>query len=134
MGGSGVISRQELYAAVAVWNSVTGGDKLDRMRAVLEHLGLANDRPDEGRKTYRVAVAVFLETDGIDEHDAGSGGVLAVRQALAGRAMTLPLEVEYVAANGQNTAKVVDVMEVGMAAGNGYLWTKPTVKAFRERG
>lgn len=28
-------------------------------------------------------------------------------------------------------ARVFDTIEVGIAAGNGYLWTKPTVKAFR---
>lgn len=28
-------------------------------------------------------------------------------------------------------ARIFDTMEAGMAAGNGYLWTKPTVKAFR---
>lgn len=28
-------------------------------------------------------------------------------------------------------ARVHQIMDVGMAAGNGYLWTRPTVKAFR---
>lgn len=28
-------------------------------------------------------------------------------------------------------ARVFDTIEAGMAAGNGYLWTRPTVKAFR---
>jgi hypothetical protein len=29
---------------------------------------------------------------------------------------------------------VIDLMEVGTAAGNGYLWVRPTRKAARERG
>lgn len=82
------------------------------------------------RKKHRVAVVVFLEVDGYDECDAGSGGEYAVRQAFTGRRKGLPVDTEFVAANGKNTASIVDVMELGRAAGNGYLWTRPSGKAF----
>jgi hypothetical protein len=85
------------------------------------------------RQTYRVAIAVFVEVEGVSEHDAGTAGMLAIRQALCdGKLGSFPREVEYRAMDCQHTAKIVDVIEVGMAAGNGYLWTRPTSKAFRE--
>jgi hypothetical protein len=82
------------------------------------------------RQKHRVAVAVFLEVDGFDEDDAGMGGMLAVRQAL-GAIRGLPQEITFRAANGEHAAQVVEVMELGIAAGNGYLWTRPTGKAFQ---
>jgi len=85
------------------------------------------------RETHRVAVVVFVEAEGIDERDAGSAAMLAVRQALAGPRLGLPADIILRMANRPDEAlKVVDVIEVGMAAGNGYLWTRPTSKAFRE--
>jgi hypothetical protein len=34
----------------------------------------------------------------------------------------------------ERSVRVVDVVGVGMAAGNGYLWTEPTTKAWRQAG
>lgn len=85
------------------------------------------------RQRHRVAVVVFVEAEGADERDAGNGAELAVRQALAGPRLGLPADITLKMANRPDEAMtVVDVMEVGMAAGNGYLWTRPTSKAFRE--
>lgn len=85
------------------------------------------------RETHRVAVVVFVEAKGIDERDAGTGATLAVRQALAGPRLGLPADITLTMANRPDEpVTVVDVREVGEAAGNGYLWTRPTSKAFRE--
>jgi hypothetical protein len=85
------------------------------------------------RTTYRSAVVVFVEAKGADERDAGNAAELAVRQALAGPRLGLPADIILKMANRPDEAMtVVDVMEVGLAAGNGYLWTRPTSKAFRE--
>jgi hypothetical protein len=40
------------------------------------------------------------------------------------------LKVEYRNGHIMET-RIFDTVEVGVAAGNGYLWTKPTVRAFR---
>lgn len=89
------------------------------------------------RQRHRVAVVVFVEAGGIDERDAGTGAEMAVRQALSGdgvAGMTLPTDITLKMANRPDEAMtVVGVIEVGVAAGNGYLRTRPTSKAFRER-
>jgi hypothetical protein len=78
-----------------------------------------------------VAVVVFVEAQGYNEHDAGTGAMLAVRQAFGGPRMELPADITLRMANRPDESMaVVDVIEVGIAAGNGYLWTRPTKKAF----
>jgi hypothetical protein len=79
----------------------------------------------------RVAVVVFADVTGeisdahhlverlIREHFGydGEEHSIAMRGAAAGREFRI---------------RVHEVMEAGMAAGNGYLWTKVTSKAFRQ--
>lgn len=82
---------------------------------------------EEGLDIHRVAIVTFLYVRGVDERDAGTGGFMAMQQNLR------PGHVlEFRSARGHGKAMVTDSMEVGMAAGNGYLWTGPTGKAFRE--
>jgi hypothetical protein len=76
---------------------------------------------------HQVAVVVFIQARGVDERDAGNGAMMAVRQAW-GPGTLLPVR----SARGTENVRVVDAMEVGMAAGNGYLWTEVTGKAFRQ--
>lgn len=86
----------------------------------------------------RVAVVVFCEAPDGDSTLA----TIAIRKALGDRSK--PYDGTFVEQNvtiykdGQ-VDKVypvlpVAVMDVGDAAGNGYLWTQPTPKAYRERG
>lgn len=146
----------------------------------------------EGHEMHRVAIVVFCEAAGVDEHDAAAAARMALSATLRkagepdpalpsatkpscascgayakvnkkglikahhrgetfmwdpedGEEQSAPCEgtglpphqrnepvvaVEY--RNGHiMRARVFDTMEAGMAAGNGYLWTRPTVKAFR---
>lgn len=84
--------------------------------------------------TIRAAVVLFVD---MDEKDCSSPQDLAefTRQGLyqAGYGMTkAPLLVTF---QGQiKQVRIVDVMEAGVAAGNGYLWTDVTTKAYTQRG
>lgn len=88
----------------------------------------------------RVAVTLFCEAEGVDEMDAAAHATRAIRQALAGSPiarlpLTLPSVVAYPGRSGEHVFEPVvvhQVMDAGMAAGNGYLWLRPTSKAFRE--
>lgn len=94
------------------------------------------------RETRRVAVVVFCEAPGVDDRDAGTLATIAVRKAL-GAGGRLGPDLEPITVTFYNpdqtirrepTVQPVDVMEVGLAAGNGYLWTRTTSKSFRENG
>lgn len=84
---------------------------------------------DENRPWHRVAIVTFMEVQGVDPRDAAAGAVIGLNQAL--RPGT---EVGFTHQNrslGEGVMRIVQHMEVGMAAGNGYLWTEPTSRAFR---
>lgn len=92
--------------------------------------------PELPEGQHRVAVVVFLTCPGVDARDAGHVAEFAVRQGLAGGAAgpvpALPLPVEVRTLRGRETVQVHDVMEVGMAAANGYLHTVPSSRMYRE--
>lgn len=82
---------------------------------------------------YDVGIVVFMRAPGVDALDAAHRAEYALRRAVrsSGRDSALTDDGR----NGTGAAMpVVDVIEVGMAAGNGYLWTRPTRKAAREHG
>lgn len=83
-----------------------------------------------GEAAPRHRRVVFMRAPGVDARDAAARAEWALRRAIrANPAASLTDEGR----NGTGAAMpVVDLMEVGMAAGNGYLWTRPTVKTFRE--
>lgn len=81
------------------------------------------DLPDE----FDVAVVVFARAGGVDAPDAAHRAEMAIREAI-GAALPLPHRNDTVKGR---VVRFISVMEVGMAAGNGYLWTQPTIKAFR---
>lgn len=84
------------------------------------------------RQTHRVAIVIFAECEGIDARDAANGAILSLNHALAGERLgtykTLPSPPRPDGRTWDTT--VHDVMEVGAAAANGYLWTTPTAKAY----
>jgi hypothetical protein len=99
-----------------------------------------NEQPDEDRMRYRVAVVVFADVKGTDYGDAASGAAMAVRAAVSGQRMALPNDLPCPIADQTRfegldmSTRVVAVMDLGMAAGNGYLWTEPTRKAWSNYG
>ncbi len=83
--------------------------------------------------TVRAAVVLFVD---VDEEKVQSPQDLAVfvQWGLhqAGFDLKRPMSVRM----GAKTVdvRIVDVMEAGMAIGNGYLWTEVTTKAYTQRG
>ncbi len=86
------------------------------------------DRDDE---EFQVSVTVFATARGVDAGDAASLAEMAVRTALRNAAVDGELLVEH-RRLGTLKTRVNKVIETGMAAGNGYLWTRATSKAYRE--
>ena len=82
------------------------------------------------RERHRVAVLVFGVVEGNDERDAESGLMLAVRQALAGETMGMPVAVPGRGASGPFVVEVHDVTGLGWAS-DGYIKLVPTTKAYR---
>jgi hypothetical protein len=81
---------------------------------------------------HDVGVVVFMRAPGVDARDAAARAEWALRRAIRA---TPDASLTDEGRNGTGAAMpVVDLMEVGMAAGNGYLWLRPTPKAARERG
>lgn len=84
--------------------------------------------PDE---EHDVAVVVIARAAGVSAADASDRVAATVSDALGGWGATLPLPHRGTNVKGR-TVKVAKVMDVGTAAGNGYLWTRVTGKAFHE--
>jgi len=81
---------------------------------------------------YRVPVTVFCTVNARDYRAAAGFAEIALRQQIAGNPLLEP-PVDIVArvAGHETVVKVSDVMETGTAAGNGYLWTQATPKAYQ---
>ncbi|WP_116201290.1 hypothetical protein [Amycolatopsis circi] len=93
---------------------------------------------DEPLPEHRVAITVFVTAAGVDALDAAHVAECAVRQtiwtATGSDRKRPPLTILAKIRLNTYPVQVVRVMETGMAAGNGYLWTSPTAKPFREFG
>lgn len=90
-----------------------------------------------GKKT-RAAVVLFVDIDEDQVADAHDLEQL-VRQSLyqnhwnrEKNGIFAQLPVKF--GKRELEVRVVDVMDVGRAAGNGYVWTEPTNTAWRNRG
>ena len=87
--------------------------------------------PRQSDKKRRVAVVVFCEADGVDDVEASLTAVRAIRVALSADprgAELRPLTVDFYRDGevfASSAVSPVAVMDAGMAAGNGYLWTAP---------
>jgi hypothetical protein len=88
------------------------------------------------RERFKVAVVVLVDCEGVDERDASNVAQVAVRAAITGDALaSMPVEVAIPLRKAvDRTVRVIDVMDLGVAAGNGYLWTSPTSRAWRDVG
>ena len=86
----------------------------------------------EKPKRSRVALVVFADVDpgwGDPENIAA----WAIKRALGAERGAFKGDPVTVQVNGQDVGVIFhDVIEVGMAAGNGYLWTHVTPKVFRQ--
>lgn len=82
----------------------------------------------------RAAVVLFVD---IDEEDCSSPQDLAmfVKQGLHQAGYSLHKAPIMVTFRGKiMQVRIVDIMEAGVAAGNGYLWTEATSKAYTQHG
>lgn len=84
---------------------------------------------DDDRPWHRVAIVTFMELQGIDPSDAAGGAVIGMNQVLR-PGTHVPFQHQN-RSLGPGEMRIVQHMEVGMAAGNGYLWTEPTSRAYR---
>lgn len=79
----------------------------------------------------RVAVVVFCEVVSETQEDAENVASLAVRRGLGGgESGTWPADLSTNAYGLRWSVTAKRVLEVGIAAGNGYLWTQPTIKGW----
>lgn len=119
-----------------------------------------DDRVDDGRETHRVSVTVFMETKGHYRQDAVTSAEMLMRHIISTVVgppvkQQLPdtvdgdetyenwrylqhIEVDGSGVNTKTipshcymTGDILEVMETGMAAGNGFLWLQPTSKPYR---
>lgn len=91
---------------------------------------------DEPLPEQRISITVFATVRGVDAQDAGAIAQVAIRRALLDarpdRERGAPFVVVCPHRDGDIPVRIHQVMETGMAAGNGYLWTHTTSKAYRE--
>lgn len=85
-------------------------------------------------EAFRVPVTVFTTVRGVDFRDAAAIAEVAIRNTLRDAATGEQKATLCVEHRRLGTLEVQwhKVMETGMAAGNGYLWTETTSKAYRE--
>lgn len=87
---------------------------------------------------HRIAITVFCVAEGVDEIDAGHAAEFAVRKALGqGQPRPTPYNLDPVILSpgtprerSLTPVEVHDVIDTGVAAGNGYLWLRPTIRAY----
>lgn len=105
---------------------------------------ILDDRRDDGRSTHRVAITVFCTAKGAYRIDATHAATMAIRHALGTAGTYGALENGrpdfHIEAAGKDSmfvpnhcylaVDVHEVIETGMAAGNGLLWLEPTLKAY----
>lgn len=79
----------------------------------------------------RAAVVLFVDCEnGADGPDVANLVRIALHQA---GIMRDGLTAKW--SDGREShVRIIDTQEVGIAAGNGYLWTAPTSKAWQNRG
>ena len=81
-----------------------------------------------GKRT-RAAVVLFVDSPNVTEPDDITH---IVKRELHRRGMMVTdIEVPWNLPRDSPVVRIVDVIDAGVAAGNGYLWTEVTSKAFR---
>lgn len=80
---------------------------------------------------HRVAMVVFTTVRAVDAIDAANIASHAIRSALKTSSVEAPIRT--IMARFREAAvpvQVHDVMDLGVAGGNGYVWIKPTNRAY----
>lgn len=103
----------------------------------------ADDREKDERQTYRVGIVVFTEVKGADELDASHRARIAIVERLYAGHRPRHDDPVVIDLDGRNPRTrgwgplghfirvvVRDVMDVGLAARNGYLYTAVTGRAY----
>lgn len=83
----------------------------------------------------RVPITVFASVRAVDEVDAGFIAVAAMRCAFKTSSIQgygAPLTIQVQLKGDWLPVHIHQLMETGMAAGNGYLWTHASSKAYRD--
>ena len=83
---------------------------------------------------FRVGVVVFTNVRGIDYSSASHAATRAVSRAVNGQEGGLVFDQEFVDYHWRVPVQVADVVELSMAAGNGYVAVVPATKAYRQWG
>jgi hypothetical protein len=96
---------------------------------------LAENKVEDKLPWHDVAVVVFARAQGVDYFDASHVAQRAISESLMkNRSDSSSNGYKMsVLANFRDESRTVEIhklMEVGIAVGNGYLWTSPTKKAF----
>lgn len=97
------------------------------------HLLTQGSDVQDGLEEFRVPVVVFTTVRAVDFTDAAFVASAAVRQSLRKQSIDEVFTVVQMDhSKGPIRVRVHAAMEVGIAGGNGYLWTAATSKAYRE--
>lgn len=91
-------------------------------------------RDDRALPEHRVAMVVFTTVRAVDQTDAAGIVRHAVRNAV--RMASIDNEAAVLLARFRDArvrVQVHELMDLGMAAGNGYVWIHPTAKAYPRR-
>lgn len=108
----------------------------DDVVAPLEAAEAATDG-DETKELplIRVPITVFASVRAVDEVDAGFIATAAMRRAFKASSIQghgAPLTIQVQLKGDWLPVHIHQIMETGMAAGNGYLWTTASSKAYRD--
>jgi hypothetical protein len=90
----------------------------------------------EDLEQYNVVIAVFVQATGVDYGDAAAIAQMALRRALvtANTSDGDQITIDATFRDQPGDITIAGLKEVGVAVGNGYLWTQPTSKIYREQG
>lgn len=101
---------------------------------VVAPLQAAEAAPEE-LPLIQVPITVFASVRAADEAEAEFIATAAMRQAFKTcsiQGYTAPLTIQVQLMGDWLPVHIHQLMETGMAAGNGYLWTRASSKAYRD--
>lgn len=90
-------------------------------------------RDNSDLSEHRVAMVLFTTVCAVDERDAADVARLAIVSALKDSRVVRPHRPATLLAKFRDAevpVQVHEVMDLGMAGGNGYAWIKPTGKGY----
>lgn len=92
-------------------------------------------RDNSDLPVHQVAMVLFTTVHAVDNLDAAAVARVAIVSALKDSMVVRPHAPATIMARFRDASvpvQVHEVMDLGVAGGNGYVWIKPTSKAYRE--